>query len=153
MYIYTYVPESHEPGHAGMKPSDHVPTPEIDEIAGFKKKHVIKPTKFCPFRYAKFWYFFEGKNIMKICPINVPSLFQIHAGWAISAGCPVTAPKISGSIQGDAEQMCQKNMYISTNAKYMDTCHRYNQTSKQREEHQEYLVTSWTQGIYLLCQT
>ena len=36
--IYTYVPESHEPGHAGMKPSDHVPTPEIDEIAGFKKK-------------------------------------------------------------------------------------------------------------------
>lgn len=45
-----------------MKPSDHVPTPEIDEIAGFKKKkNVIKPTKFCPFKYAKFWYFFEGK--------------------------------------------------------------------------------------------
>ena len=121
-----------------MKPSDHVPTPEIDEIAGLEKKNVIKPTKFCPSNTQSFGIFLRGSS-MKICPINVPSLFQISRWLGNLRWLPCHGSKHFRKYPRWCWTKCAKqNMYISTNAKYMDTGHRYNQTSKQREEHQEY---------------
>ena len=85
---------------------------------------------------------------MKICPNKCAQSFS---DFTLAGQSPLVALSRLQRFQEVSKvmlnKMCQKQIYIyiyiqyihiSTNNKYMDTCHRYNQTSKQREEHQEY---------------
>lgn len=137
MYIYicSWISRARPCRDETLRPCTHTRNRWNSRI---KKKNVIKPTKFCPFKYTKFWHFLRGSS-MKICPINVPNLFQISRWLGNLRWLPCHGSKHFRKYPRWCWTKCAKqNMYISTNAKYMDTGHRYNQTSKQREEHQEY---------------